>query len=458
MILMRKVIFLSFIVLSGITSVAFAAQAPTNMELMNEIKVLREMMMEQNSRITELETKLLEQHEELTGCKCVIEEHEQLINKERLRGISSEMRSRLEGLQAVGPIEVGASATFVGQGTPSANGAAGDKQDDRFDASWTSEIELAKSFGEWGYAYILMEPGQGAGLDEDLSLFSPVNFDAANTGANPTVTEVWYEQYLFDNRLAVTFGKVYFPNYLDTNEYANDENRQFLSRIFRNADTIDFPSGDQCIGARASIAPEFADYLTIEAMWGEADCDYEQVFDHPFIATQLNLAPDRLFNYDEKQWGGNYRAYFWYNGDNHAKIKDPEMTKLRNYGLGISCDQKITDAFGVFGRFSWQDSVVSDLEYHWSIGTQVNGKCWDRENDVYAVAIGQVIPGTEYGKMSNPNNNETHLETYYSVYINEHIAISPDIQCIWRPNGVANSDQGKRGPIFVYGVRTFVDF
>ena len=458
MVFMRKIVFFCLVIAAGIAGSAFAAQAPTNMELMNEIKVLHKMIMEQDARIKVLEEDLAKHHEELVCYKCVVEEHEQLINKERLRGISAEMRQRLEGLKAVGPIEVGASATFVGQGTPNANGAAGDKQDDRFDASWTSEIELAKSFGDWGYAYILMEPGQGAGLDEDLSLFSPVNFDAANTGANPTVTEVWYEQYLFDNKLAVTFGKLYFPNYLDTNEYANNENEQFLSGIFRNADTINFPSGDQCIGARASYAPEFAKYLTLEAMWGEADCDYEQVFDHPFIATQLNLAPAILFGYDEEQWGGNYRVYFWYNGDNHAKIKDPEMTKLRNYGLGISCDQKITDAFGVFGRFSWQDSVVSDLEYHWSFGGQVDGKLWNRENDMCAIAVGQVIPGVEYGKMGNPNNGETHLETYYSIYLNEHIAISPDIQCIWRPDGVSNSEQGKRGPIFVYGIRTFVDF
>ncbi|MBD3426693.1 MAG: hypothetical protein GF409_05635 [Candidatus Omnitrophica bacterium] len=453
-----KAVLSVFLIVLFMTRPVGAAQAPSNLELMNQLRELRQIVTEQGERITELERSLSQHKEELSGYKCVIEEHEELINKERLRGISAEMRKRLEGLKTVGPIEVGASATFMGQGTPSANSSGGDKQDDRFDASWTAEIELAKSFGEWGYAYILMEPGQGSGLNEDLSLFSPVNFDAAATGSSPNVTEVWYEQYLCDNCLAVTFGKLYFPNYLDTNEYANDENRQFFSGMFRNADTIDFPGADQCLGARASFAPRFADYLTLEAMWGETDSDYEQVFDHPFIATQLNLAPAKFFGYDAQEWGGNYRMYFWYNGEDHTKIKAPEETKLNNYGLGISCDQKITDMAGIFARFSWQDPVVSDIEYHWSLGGQLKGGLWNRNNDVFAVGVGQAIPGAQYGKRGNPNGTETHIETYYSVHLNEHVAVSPDIQCIWSPNGVKNSEQGERGPIFVYGIRTFIDF
>ena len=444
-------------VLSSVSNVQ-AATMPTNTELMDQIQELREMVMSQNARIAELEKQIISHSSKVASYCGKVDEHAQLIDKEGLRDISADMRRRLEGLEEMGPIEIGASATFVVQGTPNANGASGDKEDDRTDASWTSEIELAKAFGDRGFAYILMEPGQGAGLDEDLSLFSPVNFDASDTGASPDITEVWYEHYLFDGQLAVTFGKLYFPNYLDTNEYANDENTQFLSQIFRNAPTIDYPSSDWCIGVRGSYSPAFADFVSFEGMVGEADGDYEQIFDRPFVAAQVNLRPDKLFNYDGEKWGGNYRVYFAYNGDDHTEFDDPEMTKEPNYSMGVSCDQKLTEIFGVFGRFGWQYPAVSDIEFSWSMGGQMTGEYWKRENDVFGIAIGQLLPGKPYGDNGNPNNTETHLEAYYSIQVNDHIAISPDMQFIWGPNGVANEEQGKEGPIFVYGLRTFIDF
>jgi carbohydrate-selective porin OprB len=320
------------------------------------------------------------------------------------------------------------------------------------------EISVGKAFDDWGYAYLLMEPGDGNGLDDDLSLFSVVNFDAASTGSNPTVTEVWYEHYLFDGQLTLTGGKLYGQNYIDTNEYANSEVTQFIGQMFRNAETTEFPMTDQALGARMNYAPEELEAFELEALWMEADGDYEDVLDHPFIATQLTFKPAKAFDYDEDQWGGNYRAYFWYNGSDHTRLKDTEKTKDRNFGFGFSCDQKITDVFGWFGRLGWQDPTVSDLEYHWSTGLQMIGRYWDREEDVVAVAVGQVIPGKQYGDVGNPHDNETHLEAYYAFKVNDHLTISPDLQVIWNPNGIGHSDQGDNDTIFVYGARGQVDF
>ncbi len=443
-------LFLAAVMITLFSVSAFAAPAPTMAELMKEMQSLRQMIEKQNARIAELETKLAGQEDKVT-------EHSEIIRRGELQDVSASMKHELERLKSIGGLEIGASATFIGQGTPNANNT-GTGEDSRFDASWTMEIEIAKQFDDWGFAYLLMEPGQGNGLDDDLSLFSITNFDAANTGANPTVTEVWYEQYLFDGQLTLTGGKLYFPNYIDTNEYANDENRQFISNMFRNAETVEYPTGGWCLGARMYIAPEQLPFLDLEAVWGEADGNYEQVFDHAFTAVQLNFKPAKAFGYDEEKWNGNYRVYYWYNGNDHTKLEDPEMTKLRNYGLGISWDQMLGEVYGLFGRFGWQDPKTQTLEFHWSVGGQMTGKYWNREADVLGIGIGQVIPGKPYGDTGNPNNNETHLEAYYSFRINEALAISPDLQLIWRPNGVGNDDQGDSDTMFIYGARGLVEF
>jgi carbohydrate-selective porin OprB len=119
----------------------------------------------------------------------------------------------------------------------------------------------------------------------------------------------------------------------------------------------------------------------------------------------------------------------------------------------------ITDVYGLFGRFGWQEPRVSDLEFHWSLGGQMTGKFWGRPEDIVAVGVGQAIPGKPYGDAGNPNNSETHLETYYAFKVNEYLTISPDFQWIWRPDGVGKKNVTESGDtIFVYGARGQVGF
>jgi carbohydrate-selective porin OprB len=442
---MKKLVALFLVVAFFLFSTqAWAGGDAATEELFKEIKALKE-------RVLELERKLGAQDEQLSTHKAELKEQGKHIDTHILH-----KKGVMEMFEAEG-FRIGAGATFIGQGTPNANNAGG-KEDSRFDGSYTVDIEIEKQFDDWGMAYILMEPGQGDGLDDDLSLFSVVNFDANDTSSNVFLSEVWYEQYLFDGQLTITGGKLYAPNYIDHNAYANDETTQFISRIFRNADTIEFPSSGWALGGRVNIAPEALNFLELEGLWMEADGDWEDVLDHPFIGTQLNFMPAKAFDYDEEMWGGNYRIYFFYNGSDHTELEDAEKTKERNYGFGLSCDQKITDTFGWFGRFGWQDPRTRTLEYHWSTGVQMNGKFWNRAEDIVAIAIGQAVPGKEYGDAGNPHDNETHLETYYAFKVNDHLTISPDFQIIWNPNGVGNENDGDEDTIFVYGVRGQVGF
>ena len=434
-----KAVLLTFIILFSAAAAFAGGKEPTTEELMKEISALK-------VRVTQLEAKLAEQCEVTDKQGEQIKKHEDhIFHKTGVKELFTK-----EGLS------IGAGATFIAQGTPNANGAGGG-EDSRFDGCYKVDIEIEKEFGDFGLGYILLEAGQGDTIESDLSVFSNVNQAAAGTNAHVDAIEVWYEHYLFDNQITVTGGKIDTTNYIDKNEYANDETAQFIGRMFRNSPVIDFPD-DNGPGVRLRIAPKEIDFLEIDGTWADEDADWENLVDKTFVAAQVNFMPAKAFDYDEDKWGGNYRAIFWYNGGDHTKLEDTSETKEDNHGFGISCDQKVTETFGLFGRFGWQDPSVSDIEYHWSAGIQMMGEYWNREDDFVAVAFGQAIPGKDYGDAGNPHDNENHLEAYYSYKVNEYLTISPDFQIIWNPNGVGNKNDGDNDTIFVYGARGQVGF
>ncbi len=434
------VVFLAlFFTLFSVSAYALEKE-PTTEELMKEIQALKE-------RVLELESKLGTQEKTLHTHDEKLATHEEHIHHS----------AGVKELFSYDGLVIGAGATFVAQGTPNANNA-GDNEASRFDGSFKADIDIEKEFGDFGLGYILLEAGAGDTVESELAVFSNVNYAAYDSSSNVDVVEAWYEQYLFEKQLAIKGGKIDTTTYLDDNNFAHDETTQFLGRMFRNSPAIEFPS-DNGPGALVTVSPkDTVDFVQLEGIWADADADWENLSDRPFIAGEINFMPAKAFDYDEAKWEGNYRFYYWYNGTPHTKWKDGEKNKESNYGFGISLDQKLGEVFGIFSRFGWQDPKVSIIEYHWSFGAEMTGEYWNRKDDVLALAVGQAIPGKDYGDAGNPHRNETHLETYYSFKVNDYLTLSPDFQVIWDPNGFGNEEEGDNDPIFVYGGRAQVGF
>lgn len=434
-----KCALLAVLVFSPVSRV-FGSGYPSDRKLREEIRELRGMIQEQNARIAELE-------ERVSGQQCRIERHTNIIEKKSLRDVSGRMKNQLERLVQLGGLQIGAGATYVAQGTP---GAA------RFGGSWSSDVEIVREFGDTGMAFLHMEAGQGDTIEGYLPVFSNVNRDAGDTEANVQITEAWYEQYLFDRQVSVTGGKIDATSYIDTNEYANDESSQFLGHMFRNSAVIDWPD-DNNPGARVYISPGEVEFMDMEVVYMEEDGDLDNLFAEPFIAAQLNFMPAKAFGYDEQMWNGNYRAYFWYNGGPRARVQDPDVAEKGNTGFGFSVDQKITDVYGVFGRFGWSFPEKNDPGYDWSAGGRMTGRYWNREEDVVAAAVGQVIPGGNCRGGDRSDKAETHLEAYYAFKVNDHLTISPDMQIIWQPEGRCTLSGKDPETVFIYGIRGQVD-
>lgn len=429
----------------------------------NDMAVIVEKL---QSRVDALEKKLEAQNSDMGSQKAVIQaqqvkikEYESQLSRfeEKLRRAPGETINLMEGL------ELGAGGTMIVQGANNVNyveNSVAGKQS-RTDASYSADITLGKEFKEaGGKAFMHLEAGQGSGLEDNLILYSNVNRDAGDSEAKVELTEFWYEQGLFHDKAALTFGKLDATAYFDQNEAANDETTQFLGRIFRNSPVVEFP--DNGAGIRMSYMP--VEWLELGYGLFDGNASWEKVGDNLFNIGQIHFKTNFF------ALPGNYRVYGWNNNADHTKWSDSEKTKEASYGFGLSFDQKIHDAVTLITRYGWQNPDVYNpeitatdgssysLEQSWSAGLQVEGKPWGRENDILAFAVGQVIPSDDYREANAgfQAKTEGHLEAYYKIHVNDHLSISPDVQYIWNPYGkdIAENTSG----IFVAGMRAQVDF
>lgn len=350
-------------------------------------------------------------------------------------------------------IEIGAGSTFVYQATHRANGddLSGNSEDSGA-GSYSVDIELSKEFDDYGKLMLAFEAGEGEGVDNQLKTFGSVNADATGSDATVSLIEAWYEQYA--GPAVLRFGKIDPTGLIDMNEYANDETSQFLGGIFRNNPVTAFP--DNGAGIRLAAVPH--DLFEIESLVMDGDGGWDQLMDDAFYALQVNVKPGLLGR------SGNYRFYGWGSNRDHTQWNNDQRTKEKNYGFGMSFDQAVSDDLGIFFRYGWQNPKVYlndedfSLEQSYSLGMQLAGTSWNREEDYFGLGYGAIIPSDEYKKSAGPLKADTEhtVEAYYHYRLNDHVAVSPSLQVIWNPygNDAVNGDK----TILVGGIRSQIDF
>ncbi len=430
---------------------------------------LKEELAQLKARMETLEKKVAQQDTYISNQDKTVQTQQKMITEYESKLSEFEVKlHRVPGapMQLMEGLELGAGATMIIQGANNINNAASDVQKKKSQAngSYSADITLGKEFKEVnGRAFLHLEGGQGAGIEDALTLYSNVNRDS-DDHENIRVTELWYEQGLFKDRVAVTFGKLDPSAYFDQNEVANDETTQFLGRIFRNSPAIEFP--DNNAGIRLGFMPK--EWLELGYGVFNGKSSWDKIGDNLFNVGQLHFKAN-FFNL-----AGNYRFYGWNSNAEHTEWLNTEKNKEAAYGFGLSFDQKVNDVVTAFCRYGWQSPEVYNpeitatgglnysLEQSWSTGLQVEGKPWGRENDVLAFAAGQVFPSNDYkraGEALDPARRakaEGHLEAYYKIYVNKYLSLSPDFQYIWNPFGKDVADD--TGGIFIGGMRAQVDF
>jgi carbohydrate-selective porin OprB len=442
---------LCFLFLS--VSQIFADQTPIEdvvRQLQKRIEILEQKLSQQDAYIASQKNESSAQQAKISDYELRLSQLDEKIT-----------RKEISPVELAKGLDISVGITAIAQGTSNVNNATSgvEKKSDRTDASYSTDIILIKEFQDANSrAFVHLEAGKGDGLNDDLTLYSNVNNDPDNN-EDAHLTEAWYEQMLLNGKLALTVGKLDPTAYFDNNQAANDETAQFLSGMFVNNPVVEFPGNSAAI--RVAYMPKDWVELGYEVL--DANSDWEKLGDNLFNMGEINFKP-KLFNLD-----GNYRFYAWNNNAYHTKWTDTDKTKENSYGAGLSFDQRLNDMATVFTRYGWQypkvynpDTLATgninySLGQSWSAGLQLEGKPWGRDNDVLGIAVGQIFPSVKYKKRNNYlAKPEGHFETYYKIFLNKYLSVSPDLQYIWNPFGKDVS--GDTAGIFIGGVRAQVDF
>jgi high affinity Mn2+ porin len=384
-------------------------------------------------RIEQLEKKLSEQDTKIEKQETVIAEHDSSFKE-------------LEGIKdVVSGLEISLGATSVIQGTVGNDDNTGH---DDTDATYSVDIEITSKVGENGKALLYLEGGEGRGLDEEIENFNGYNADAIGDDADLQISEIWYEHSFKEGNVVATFGKMDATRWFDANEVANDETSQFLADVFVNNIVVEFP--DYAYGIRMTISPNEMFDISFGAL--EADSDYEDIFDENFLIAELGIKP----KINNRQ--GNYRIYGWSNSGDKEVFDDSTDLKDDGYGVGISMDQEITDEITAFARIGWQNDDVYAVEYAGSLGFQVAGSFWGRDEDMFGLAYARSETGEDYRDYLRSDGMRTapaeeSIEAYYSFKVNDNISLSPDIQFAKDMAGKESIDS-----VFIFGLRAQLDF
>lgn len=222
----------------------------------------------------------------------------------------------------------------------------------------------------------------------------------------------WYRHtftFADQSTLGASFGTLDSTNYLDGNEYANDEYSQFMNEVFVNSGSHGLPSYDTGAAVEWKSGPWSASALVIRV--GENDDGNH----YTFWGVQGAYQAETGFG------TGNYRVILVGASE---EFLDPDGTeKERRLGWGLSFDQAFGGVVGGFLRLAWQrDDAAVDYEALYSGGLNFRGSGWGREGDNIGL-------GYAYLKGGNLGIDRTHVvEAYYRLGLSEHLALTADVQ------------------------------
>ncbi|MFC1735064.1 carbohydrate porin [Candidatus Hydrogenedentota bacterium] len=388
-------------------------------------------------------------------------------------------------VSGLGKVDMAIGATFVGQTTFDADDISyapmtDTQEGDKAELDYTVDMEFSAPVGDNGLAYLYLEAGEGMGLGSKRSIFAGFNGDAVDTGTNVNFAEVWYEHRFLDGEFTVNVGKIDPTRFFDANAVANDETSQFLSGLFVNQNTVEFPGYSP--GIRLSYAP--ADWFEMQGGSFASDDNGDNYGSDPFVIGEVAFKPV-LFG--KRQ--GNYRFYAWHNDAKRPEYRESLFRSFwhdfdrdeKNEGFGLSFDQELCDYTTAFLRAGWQDEDVAPVSWSWSAGLQANlGWLNNRENDVLGFAVGQSMISKAYEKSFAPNavrdflwgitngtggfwrtlrdagqpdENEFMAEVYYNYFVNDHLSLTADAQYVSNPAGLS-----KANDLFVLGLRAQLNF
>jgi hypothetical protein len=407
-------------------------------------------------------------HKEIELLKQRIEELEQRLEEQEVvnkrQAVKTEERTAVKIEEAIeerfGTLTLhgGAVLYYQDSRTGELNGADADSPGGAgfaadFELSWKPALPLVED----GEFYARIHAGNGSGADRsgkgnrpadvllaNLNTIADDNSDE-NDDTGLRLLEAHYTHAFLDGRLRLTGGKAEPLRFLDENAFANDEWTQFVGKPFVNNSVLDSENeftpmlgalyrpvellSLSLVGASTSRP-----YTEDSPLASDAKSKYDNILSTPFLGGQLAVSPK--FGKLE----GNYRIYGWYASYDHSRLDRRRDfiagEKDKGWGVGVSADQQLSEAVGIFGRFGWNNEDVYAVQWEASGGLNLKGLVPGREEDEIGLGFAGLVPDSRYAE----NDPEYHLELYYRFVVTENLALTPDFQYIFNPGGDSRND------------------
>lgn len=285
------------------------------------------------------------------------------------------------------------------------------------------------------------------------------------------ISELWYEQLLFGNKLRLKAGKI------DANtEFAFVENgAEFINSSMGFSPTIlglpTYP--DPSFGALVFLTPCDAFYAGAGAFDGAAQEGVptgsrgpKTLFDDPadlFLigeaGTKWSLAGGR---------GGRIGLGLWHHTGTFERfdggaesgttgfyaVADQTLWRENpptNTDDGEEADDSDTQGIGLYLQYGYADPDVSEIAHHVGTGLAWQGVVPGRDDDVLGLGVSHVLfsdNGAGFG-----HDAETAVELFYKLQLTPWASVKPDVQYVRHPGGDAGVDDA-----LVFTVRAVIDF
>lgn len=327
------------------------------------------------------------------------------------------------------------------------NGESSGKGYSLFNLSVTLDTEKANLW-KGGTFYALYQSKRGYGISgpngNNGAMGDWMGLDGWDWRQMNQISEYWYQQKLFDNKVRLKFGKQ------DANCDFGFLNSgwDFMNTAFSVNPTVPMPTyPDPAFGFMAEINPK--EWLSIR------NGIYSK-FNVPFNITEIEVKSKI------KNLPGRYMVGAWEMSDSNGMGVADGLNSdgstyynnfYRNYGGYAGFEQMVykekkddeNDMQGlvVFGQFGVSPDRKNDMCQYYGGGLHYVGLIPHRDRDIAGVAVasGKFASRLSYVGFDSTNRigNETVLEAFYRIKLTPWFYLQPDVQFIMNPAGTYNN-------------------
>jgi Carboxypeptidase regulatory-like domain len=210
------------------------------------------------------------------------------------------------------------------------------------------------------------------------------------------VREAWVRTEFFSQKLAISAGRLDLTNYFDRNAFANDETSQFISDALVNNPALGLAVNGAGVAGVFDPKNGFALKAGFQQSSNEATNLSESLYtliEGDYVARPRGLSE------------GAYRV--WWRNDNSSGVN--------RSAVGLSADQKLTNMFGIFGRYGTAETD-GGRDHFYSLGFQVQNAAVFNPLDYWGFGYAQT--NLEAG------DHERIVEGYYNFKLSEKLRLS----------------------------------